>query len=94
MKGSINNESDNDDENPKPSKLKKTYTLRDVVKQVHHKQIEEAIPHKSTEKGYLGCYQRTLSTILNSLSNVELKEAENILDAWNKRGAPADVQLK
>jgi hypothetical protein len=94
MKGSINNESSNDDEDPKPNKLKKTYKIRDVVKQVYHKRIEEAIPYKSTEKEYIGCYQRTVTTIQNNLTNVELKEAEQTLDKWNKMGVPADMQLK
>ncbi len=94
IKAFIEKESCNDDDNSKPSKLKQSYKIRDVIKQIHQERIEQEIPHSSNDKQYLSCYQRAVTTVYQNLSNDELKEAEGILDSWNKQGAPFEKQLK
>jgi hypothetical protein len=56
--------------------------------------IQGEIPYKPTDKEYIGSYQRAVTTVLESLSKKDLKEVENIVDLWNKQGAPPEVQLK
>jgi hypothetical protein len=87
-------ESSKGPEDPKPKKLKQTYKLRDVVKEIHRQRIEDEIPYESTDPKYLGCYQRALTKILEQLSEDELEEAERTLISWNKEGVPASMQLK
>jgi hypothetical protein len=56
--------------------------------------IKGEIPYKPSDKEYIGSYQRAITTVLESLSKKDLKEAENIADLWNKEGAPPEIQLK
>ena len=86
--------STDDVEGPKPKKIKEVYTLRDVIKQHYRELVEAEIPYKSTDKGYLGSYQRAVRTVLTNMDKEELDEVQNILDAWNEQGAPPEDQLK
>jgi len=70
------------------------YTIRDVIKQHYRDLVEGEIPYQSTEKEYISSYQRAVTSIYNNMTEDELAEAENIMMAWNKLGAPQDVQLK
>lgn len=83
-----------EDSEPKPSKIKQIYTIRDVIKQNHRALVEAEILYKSTDKDYIGSYQRAVTTVHRNMSNIELEEAENVVDLWNKQGAPPEVQLK
>jgi hypothetical protein len=74
--------------------MKQVYTLRDVIKQNYAELVNEQIPFNSSDKGYLGCYQRAVTTVLNQMTDEELEEAGNILEQWNSNGAPSDLQLK
>jgi hypothetical protein len=78
----------------KPKKVKRIYNIRDVIKQHYQNLVEKEIPFKSTDKGYLGSYQRAVTAVMNKMTEEELEEAENILESWNKEGGPSDVQLK
>lgn len=86
--------STDDVEGPKPKKIKEVYTLRDVIKQHYRELVEAEIPYKSTDKEYLGSYQRAVRTVLTNMDKEELDEVQNILDAWNEQGAPPEDQLK
>ena len=79
---------------PKPTKLKQVYTIRDVIKQNHRSLVEAEIPHKSTDKDYIGSYQRAVTAVLKNMAEEDLEEAEEIVELWNKQGAPPEVQLK
>jgi hypothetical protein len=79
---------------PKPTKIKQVYTIRDVVKQHYRERVEAKIPYKPTDKEYIGSYQRAVTTVVNNMSDEDVEEAEEIVELWNKRGAPAEVQLK
>lgn len=78
----------------KPKKVKLIYTIRDVIKQQYRDLVEKEIPHKSTDKEYLGQYQKAVSKVLNNMSDDQKEEAENLLNSWNKDGAPREVQIK
>ena len=79
---------------PKPRKIKQVYTLRDVVKQHHRDLVEAEIPYQPTDPKYIRSYQWAVSTVLDSMTESELEEAEKMVELWNKQGSPAEVQLK
>lgn len=56
--------------------------------------MEKEIPYKASDKEYLGSYQRAVTTVLKNLSEEDLEEAQELVDEWNKEGAPADFQLR
>jgi hypothetical protein len=35
-----------------------------------------------------------VTTVLKNMSEEDVEEAEEIVETWNKQGAPAEVQLK
>jgi hypothetical protein len=78
----------------KPKKVKPTYSIRDVIKQNYRELIEKEIPFESNDNRYLGSYQRAVTTVLNEMSDEDREEAEAILELWNEKGGPSDVQLK
>jgi hypothetical protein len=92
----VKKETTADGGNPKPLKVKQVYTVRDVIKDLEKYKdlIKNEIPYKPTDKEYIGSYQRAVTTVLGSLSEKDLKEAENIVDLWNKQGAPPEIQLR
>jgi hypothetical protein len=81
-------------EKPKPKKAKQVHTIRDVIKHSYKSLVDEEIPFKSTDKEYLGSYQRAVTSVLKNMSEEDLEEAQNILEIWNKEGGPSDLQLK
>jgi len=81
-------------EGRKPKKVKPIYTVRDVIKHHHRSLIDDEIPFNSGEPEYLARFQGATTTVLNNMSEEDLEEVENILEAWNKEGAPSEVQLK
>lgn len=81
-------------EDPKPKKAKQVYTIRDVIKQNYRSLIEENIPFKSTDKEYLGSYQKAVSTVVENMTEEDRQEADDLVELWNKNGAPSDMQLK
>jgi transposase len=82
------------DEEPRPKKVKKVYTIRDVIKQRYQTLVNEEIPFQSNEPGYLGNYQKAVTAVLNKMSEEDLEEAEKLVELWNKKGGPSDLQLK
>ena len=82
------------DQEPIPKKVKKVYTIRDVIKQRYQTLVNEEIPFKSNEPEYLGSYQKAVTTVLNKMSKKDLEEAEKIVELWNEKGGPSDLQLK
>jgi hypothetical protein len=84
---------DNEDE-VKPTKIKQVYTVRDVVKQNHKELVEAEIPFKSTEKNYIGGYQRAVTNVIAQMGEEDLEKLEKIVDLWNEKGAPPEVQRK
>ena len=78
----------------KPAKIKEVYTIRDVIKRRHRALVKVKIPYKPTDKEYIGSYQQAVTTVLENMSKKEVREAEKLVDLWNKEGALADVQLK
>lgn len=46
--------------------------------------MEDEIPYKSMDKGYIGSYQRAVTIVPNNMSKEDIEEAEKILDLWNK----------
>jgi hypothetical protein len=80
---------------PKPSKIKKAYGIRDVIKQNHRDLIEQEIPYKPTEKGlYISKYQAAVTTVEEKMTEEERVKAQELADLWSKEGAPPDAQLK
>jgi len=79
---------------PKPTKLKPVYTIRDVIKQNYRNLVEAEIPHKPNDKDYISKYQRAVTTVLDTMSKKDLEKAQEIVNLWNKEGAPVEVQLK
>ena len=79
---------------PKPLKLEQVYTIWDVIKQHYQELVEADIPYKPTDKEYIGSYQHAVTTVLKNMSEKGIEEVEEIVDSWNKQGAPAEVQLK
>jgi hypothetical protein len=77
-----------------PLKIKEIYTIRDVIKQNMQPEIEKEIPVEKTDKSYIGHYQRAVTTVLGKMNETQLDEAEAVVEAWNKRGAPVDAQRK
>ena len=94
MKGSPEQNSEPEAPEAKPRKVKKAYSIRDVIKQHYRTLVEKEIPYKSTDKEYLGSYQRAVTTVLRNMTEEDLEEAQSIMERWNKDGAPSHVQLK
>ena len=94
IKKEMKKKSTEEDDAPKPKKIKEVYNLHDVIKQNYKALVEAEIPYKSTDKEYLGSYQRAVTTVLANMEQEDLDEVQNILDAWNDQGAPPEVQLK
>ena len=94
---SIKNESKDSsqgDEDAKPTKLRHKYSIRDVIKQIYRDRIEEEIPHKTTDKRYISCYQRAVTKIHQNMTDDDLERAQNVMDSWNNEAVPPDMQLK
>ena len=72
------------------------YKLRDIVNQIHSRRIKaELFPFKPNDGGpFVSRYQAALSKIIRELTEDELKEAEDLVETWNKQGPPPDFQLK
>jgi hypothetical protein len=87
-------ESSPDDGDAKPTKLKRKYSIRDVVKQIYRDRIEQEIPHKSTDKEYIGCYQLAVTKIQLNMTEEDLEHVKKVMDLWNTEGIPPDMQLK
>jgi hypothetical protein len=78
----------------KPRKRKQVYTIRDVIKENYRSQIDDQIPYKSGEPEYLGRFQAAVTAVLQNMSEEDLEEAENLVEQWNREGAPSELQLK
>lgn len=83
-----------EDDTPKPIKLKQVYGIRDIIKQKYRDQIKAEIPYEPSDKSYIGSYQRAVTTIHENLTTSELEEVEEMVEIWNKKGAPPEVQRK
>ncbi len=94
LKGVLKKESGPEVQQTKPKKVKKVYMLRDFVKHHYRSRVEKEIPFKSTDKEYLGSYQRAVTSVINKMTNEDHQEAERLLEEWNAQGGPSDLQLK
>jgi hypothetical protein len=56
--------------------------------------VDDEIPFKSTDKQFIGSFQRAVTAVHENMTEEELEEANNIVDLWNSQGAPQDIQLK
>jgi hypothetical protein len=83
-----------DEDDPKPSKLKQTYTIRDVVMQMYPELVAAENPYSPSDRQYIGSFQRSVTNAVSKLDEDNLKEVEEMLEKWNKDGAPSEVQLK
>jgi hypothetical protein len=83
-----------EDANPKPKKIKPFYTIRDVIKQKYSDRIEEEISEERGDNQYIASYQRAVTKVHENMNDDDLEEAENMLELWNKEGAPPEIQLK
>jgi hypothetical protein len=90
----IKKESAEEGGDPKPTKIKQFYKIRDIVVQNHQDLVQAEIPHQKGTKEYLGCYQRAVTEVQKNLDEEQLEEAQNLVDLWNEQGAPSDLQLK
>jgi hypothetical protein len=59
------------EDNPKPTKIKQKYTVRDVVKQKYCSLVDQEIPFNPQTKEYLGHYQRTVTAVLERMDSTE-----------------------
>lgn len=78
----------------KPRKRKQLYTIRDVIKENYRYLVDEEIPYKSGEPEYLARFQAAVTTVLNNMSEEDLEQVEDIVEQWNREGAPSELQLK
>ena len=81
-------------EKPKPKKIKKVYSIRDVVKYHYRSRVEKENPLKPSDKDFLGGYQKAVTAVMEGMSKDELEEANEIAELWNKEGCPSELQLK
>lgn len=79
---------------PKPKKIKKVYSIRDVIIYNHRDLIEAENPLKPGDTKYIGSYQRAVKKVQESMGEDELSELGKTADLWNKEGAPAEQVLK
>lgn len=82
------------EDNPKPTKIKQMYTVRDVVKQQYRSLVDEEIPFIPQTREYLGRYQRAVTTVLERMEGGERRKLEELAQSWNEQGAPREVQIK
>ena len=78
----------------KPTKIKQVYTIRDVINQNYQALVQAEIPYQQSDKEYIGSYQRAVTTVHKNMTKKDLEEAEELVELWNRKGAPFDVQLK
>jgi hypothetical protein len=78
----------------KRKKVKPSYTIRDVIRENYRSLIDNEIPYPPGDPEYIARFQAALTTVLKNMTEEDLEEAENLLEQWNKDGAPSPVQLK
>jgi hypothetical protein len=79
---------------PKPKKMKKVYTIRDVIIYNHRDLIEAENPMLPGDAKYIGSYQQAVKKVQENMDEDELSELGKTADLWTKEGAPADQVLK
>ena len=79
------------EEQPKPTKIKQTYMVRDFIKQNHCSLVDAEIPFNPQTKEYLGCYQQAVTAVLERMDSGEPSRLEKLAQLWNKQGAPHKV---
>ena len=94
FKGCIKKKSATEGGDAKPVKIKQVYSIRDIIKQNYQDLVQDEIPYISSDKCYLGSYQRVVTTVHKNMTENDLEEAQKIVNLWNVQGAPSDVQLK
>jgi hypothetical protein len=74
------------------------HTKPDAVMVLHQAKIKAILDAcnagRSGGKQYMGMYPAALSEVMKSLTDEELKAAEDTTSKWNKDGAPAELQQK
>ena len=82
------------DTNPKPKRIKPFYTIRDVIKRMYSDRIEKEIGQERGDNQYIASYQRAVTKVHENMDEDDLEKAENMVESWNKEGAPPKIQLK
>ena len=83
-----------------PSALSISYTASgsssnsDVIKKKYGDRVKEKIPFQPGETQFVANYQRAVTTVVNEMDDEERKNAEELVDSWNKDGPPGAYQLK
>ena len=80
FKGCIKKKSATESGDPKPVKIKQVYSIRDVIKQNYQDLIQDEIPYNSSDKCYLGSYQRAVTTVQKNMTESDLEEAQKIVN--------------
>lgn len=70
------------------------FTIRDVIKKNYRDRIEAEIPHEPKTKEYIAAYQSAVTKVIQNLDDDDLEVVENLVEEWNKEGAPPEIQLK
>lgn len=82
----------------RPSRYKKVYTERDVVKFFYKQAVNDRAEKKSGDrkgsKAYLKAYNKALSYIIEKLTEDDYKKVHDTADEWNSTGPPPHVQLQ
>lgn len=74
------------------------YKTRDAVQVLYSKTIADKVAERSTSAPgsgeYLALYPKVLSEVHDGLSKEDLARMEEIVQNWNKKGAPEALKKK
>jgi hypothetical protein len=56
--------------------------------------IEAQIPHEPKTTEYIAAYQGAVTKVIKNLDDDLQETVENLVEEWNKEGAPPELQLK
>lgn len=82
----------------RPSRYKKVYTDRDVVKFFYKNAVSTRAEKKGGDrkgsKAYLKAYAKALSHVIDKLSEEDYQKVRDTTEEWNSTGPPPHVQLQ
>lgn len=65
-----------------------------MIKKKYGDRVKDKIPFQPGETQFVANYQRAVTTVVNEMDDEERKNAEELVDSWNKDGPPGAYQLK
>jgi hypothetical protein len=80
----------------RPSKYKKVYNERDVVRACYKTKVNSRAIKKGGPKGskaYIKVYARALSWVIEKLSEADYAKVQKTVKHWNTSGPPPEVQI-